>query len=361
VEKVGLASEFKMASFWRGKRVFLTGHTGFKGSWLSLWLQSLGAEVHGFSLPPTTQPALFVEAQVDVEMHNTFGDIRDFGQFSKSVKSFQPEIVIHMAAQAIVRTSYTDPVETISTNVLGTAHLLEALRYCDSVKAVVNVTTDKCYENNEWVWGYRESEPMGGHDPYSASKGCSELITAAYRRSFLKEAGIHVATARAGNVIGGGDWAEDRLIPDLLRAFEKGVTPVIRNPHSIRPWQHVLEPLSGYLLLAQRLYQEGAGYAEGWNFGPTDEDAKTVESIVNVMAESWGDGANWALDGSDQPHEAQHLKLDISKARTRLGWRPSWSLQTALEKIVDWHRAWINGESVKTYCLKQIAEYKNSQ
>jgi CDP-glucose 4,6-dehydratase len=349
------------SNFWKGKRVLLTGHTGFKGSWLSLWLQSLGAEVHGFSLPPTTQPALFVEAQVDVEMHNTFGDIRDFGQFSKSVKSFQPEVVIHMAAQAIVRTSYTDPVETISTNVLGTAHLLEALRYCDSVKAVVNVTTDKCYENNEWVWGYRESEPMGGHDPYSASKGCSELITAAYRRSFLKEAGIHTATARAGNVIGGGDWAEDRLIPDLLRAFEKGVTPVIRNPHSIRPWQHVLEPLSGYLLLAQRLYQEGAGYAEGWNFGPVDEDAKTVESIVNVMAESWGDGANWILGGNYQPHEAQHLKLDISKARTRLGWRPSWSLQTALEKIVDWHRAWINGESVKAYCLKQIAEYKNSQ
>ncbi|XXK23438.1 CDP-glucose 4,6-dehydratase [Arenicellales bacterium nBUS_48] len=349
-----------MASFWRGKRVFLTGHTGFKGSWLSLWLQSLGAEVHGFSLPPATQPALFVEAQVDVEMHNTFGDIRDFDQFSKSVKSFQPEIVIHMAAQATVRTSYIDPVETISTNVLGTTHLLEAIRYCGSVKAVVNVTTDKCYENNEWVWGYRESEPMGGHDPYSASKGCSELVTAAYRRSFLKEAGIHTATARAGNVIGGGDWAEDRLIPDLLRAFEKGVTPVIRNPHSIRPWQHVLEPLSGYLLLAQRLYQEGEGYAEGWNFGPADEDAKTVESIANVMAESWGDGADWILDGNDQPHEAQHLKLDISKARMRLGWRPSWSLRTTLGKIVDWHRAWINGGSGKTYCLKQIAEHQNS-
>ena len=358
LEKMGLAESSNRGALWKGKRVFVTGHTGFKGSWLCLWLQALGAKVHGFGLEPATQPSLFVVAQVEDGMESTIGDIRNFEKLSSAMKAFRPEIVIHMAAQAVVRVSYIEPLETIAVNVLGTAHVLEATRACDSVKAVVNVTTDKCYENNEWPWGYRETEPMGGHDPYSASKGCSELITAAYRRSFLADAGIPVATARAGNVIGGGDWAKDRLIPDVLRAFEKSQVPVIRNPKAVRPWQHVLEPLSGYLMLAQRLYQDGAQYAEGWNFGPVDEDAKSVEFIASCLAKGWGNNATWTCDKGDELHEAQYLKLDISKARTKLNWQPTWPLEIALEKIMDWHQAWLAKQDMQAYCRHQIADFE---
>jgi CDP-glucose 4,6-dehydratase len=282
-------------SFWRGKRVFLTGHTGFKGSWLALWLKSLGAEVTGFALPPPTQPNLFEEAEVEDGLNSIIGDIRDFGTLQKSVHLASPEIVFHMAAQPLVRISYKYPIETYATNVMGTVHLLEAVRHTDSVKAIVNITTDKCYDNREWVWGYRENEPMGGFDPYSNSKGCAELASSAYRSSFFSKEnysqhGVALATVRAGNVIGGGDWALDRLIPDILAAFEQGEDVLIRNPHAIRPWQHVLEPLRGYLMLVERLIEDGPEYAEGWNFGPNDEDVQTVEQIVRRMAELWGGG-----------------------------------------------------------------------
>lgn len=347
-------------SFWRGKRVFLTGHTGFKGGWLSLWLQKLGAELQGFALPPDGEHALFTEARVAQGMTSTFGDIRDLSVLQSALVAFQPEIVIHMAAQPLVRLSYAQPVETYATNVMGTVHLLEAARHAPSVRAVVNVTTDKCYENHEWVWGYREDEPMGGHDPYSNSKGCSELVSSAYRRSFFAQGGLALATARAGNVIGGGDWAVDRLLPDLLRAFEKSAPVVIRNPRSIRPWQHVLEPLSGYLVLAQRLWYEGSAFAEGWNFGPCDEDARPVQWIVEQLVEYWGEGASWQLDDSEHPHEANFLKLDISKARARLGWQPRWRLAEALQHIVTWHRAWLAGDDVRALCLCQIDQYSDT-
>ena len=348
-------------AFWRGKRVFLTGHTGFKGSWLSLWLQSMGAQVKGFSLRPPTNPALFVEAHVADRMESEIGDIRDRAALAASVQNFAPEIVLHLAAQPLVRQSYADPIETLETNILGTAHLIEAVRQTGSVKAVVNVTTDKCYENREWVWGYRENEAMGGHDPYSASKGCAELVSSAYRRSFLNDAGIAIATARAGNVIGGGDWAADRLIPDILRAFENKRPAVIRNPHATRPWQHVLEPLSGYLVLSEYLYKEGADWAEGWNFGPNDQDAKPVSWIVDTMISAWGAGASWEKDQAWSPHEATFLKLDISKARNRLHWAPRWHLSAALDQIVTWHRAWRAGDDMRALCLSQIDNYLASQ
>ena len=347
--------------FWRGKRVFLTGHTGFKGSWLSLWLQSLGANVHGLALEPPTTPNLFTEARVGDGMVSTIGDIRDYETVHSGMTVFQPEIVIHMAAQPLVRLSYSEPVATYATNVMGTVHVLEAARNTASVRAIVNVTTDKCYENKEWVWGYREDEPMGGYDPYSNSKGCSELVTSAYRRSFFQKNGIALASARAGNVIGGGDWALDRLIPDILSAFEKSQPVVIRNPHSTRPWQHVLEPLSGYLALAEHLYREsGLDYAEGWNFGPHEEDARPVQWIVEHLVNSWGNGASWQLDGGEHPHEANYLKLDISKAKARLGWTPSWPLGTALEKITTWHHAWLNKQDMQQFCQTQIAEFTHS-
>jgi CDP-glucose 4,6-dehydratase len=271
--------------------------------------------------------------------------------------AFRPEIVLHLAAQPLVRLSYAEPVATYATNVMGTVHVLEAARAAKSVRAIVNVTTDKCYENREWVWGYREDEPMGGHDPYSSSKGCSELVSSAYRRSFLRPGGIALATARAGNVIGGGDWAADRLLPDILRAFEREQPVVIRNPHATRPWQHVLEPLSGYLLLAQRLVEQGQGFAEAWNFGPLDDDARPVRWIVEQLAQDWGRGARWQLDGGEHPHEAGYLKLDISKARQRLGWQPRWTLDEALQRITTWHQAWLAHEDVRALCLQQIAEH----
>lgn len=344
--------------FWRGKRVLLTGHTGFKGSWLSLWLQSLGAELRGLSLTPPTEPALFDVARVAEGMEHRIADIRDFAAVQAQMNEFRPEIVIHMAAQPLVRLSYDEPIATYATNVMGTVHVLEAARKAGSVKAIVNITTDKCYENREWVWGYREDEPMGGHDPYSNSKGCAELVSSAYRRSFLKDAGIAMATARAGNVIGGGDWALDRLVPDVLRALQKREPVLIRNPHAIRPWQHVLEPLSGYLLLAERLYTEGQTHAEGWNFGPRDEDARPVQWIVERLCASWGEGASWTLQPGQHPHEANFLKLDISKAGQRLQWAPRWSLETALTRITEWHQAWLEGHDMRALCLQQINQYR---
>jgi len=343
--------------FWRGKRVLLTGHTGFKGSWLSLWLQSMGAELKGLALEPPTTPSLFLEAKVAQGMASQIGDIRDYDTVLKAVADFKPEIVTHMAAQPLVRYSYKNPIETYATNVMGTVHLLEAIRQTGTAKVVVNVTTDKCYENKEWVWGYREDEPMGGFDPYSSSKGCSELVTSAYRRSYFAETGIALASARAGNVIGGGDWAEDRLVPDILRAFENKQPVVIRNPNSTRPWQHVLEPLSGYLALAEKLWHEPKAYAEGWNFGPRDEDAKPVGWLVKRMASKWGDGATWRIDSGDHPHEAHYLKLDISKAKQRLLWAPRWGLDTALDRIVEWHQSWLAKEDVRLLCLDQIKQF----
>lgn len=346
--------------FWRGKRVLLTGHTGFKGSWLSLWLQAMGATLRGLALAPPTEPALFDVARVAEGMEHHMADIRDFAAVRAQVDGFQPEIVIHMAAQPLVRLSYSQPIETYATNVMGTVHVLEAARKAGSVKAIVNITTDKCYENREWVWGYREDEPMGGHDPYSNSKGCAELVSSAYRKSFLKDAGIAMATARAGNVIGGGDWALDRLIPDILRALQNKEPVLIRNPHAIRPWQHVLEPLSGYLLLAERLYTNGQADAEGWNFGPRDEDARPVQWIVEQLCKDWGSGASWTLQPGHHPHEASFLKLDISKARQRLQWTPRWSLETALTRITEWHHAWLSDQDMRAVCLKQITQYQEN-
>lgn len=310
------------AAFWHGKRVFLTGHTGFKGGWLSLWLQQLGADVTGYALDAPTSPSLFEAASVARGMRSIIGDVRDGDAVKRAMAVARPDIVIHMAAQPLVRYSYVNPVETYSTNVMGVVNLLEAVRATPGVRAVVNVTSDKCYENREWPWGYRENEAMGGYDPYSNSKGCAELVTAGYRSSFFHadkypEHGVALGSGRAGNVIGGGDWALDRLIPDMLRAIGAGEPVMIRNPHAIRPWQHVLEPLSGYLTLAEKLYTEGPVHAEGWNFGPYDTDAKPVEWIVERMTQEWGAGASWTLDGQDHPHEATYLKLDCSKARGR--------------------------------------------
>ena len=351
------------AAFWHGKRVLLTGHTGFKGSWLSLWLQSMGAKVIGYALAPPTKPSLFEVANVSSGMTSIIGDIRDLAHLQTVFTEHQPEIVIHMAAQPLVRYSYHEPVETYSTNVMGTVNLLEAIRQTKSVKAVVNVTTDKCYENREWAWGYRENDAMGGFDPYSSSKGCAELVTAAYRNSYFHpekyhEHGVAIATGRAGNVIGGGDWAEDRLIPDTMRAIVSGHPVSIRNPHSIRPWQHVLEPLSGYLLLAQRLFEEGPAFAEAWNFGPNDDDAKPVDWILDKLTNTWGEGASWKLDGGDHPHEAHYLKLDCSKAKSQLQWQPKWSLATAIEEICVWHKAHTAGADMQAMCLHQIKQYE---
>jgi len=353
-------------NFWSGKKVFLTGHTGFKGSWLCLWLHQLGAEVHGYALQPPTTPSLFELAQVADLLHShKIADVRDGATLAAAMQRAQPEIVIHMAAQPLVRDSYKIPVETYAINVMGTVNLLEAVRLCPSVKAVVNVTTDKCYENKEWAWGYRENEPMGGYDPYSNSKACSELITAAYRSSFFNAKdytihGVALATARAGNVIGGGDWASDRLIPDCISALLQGETILIRNPHAIRPWQHVLEPLSGYLTLAQNLYENGIKYAAAWNFGPSDDDARPVDWIVQKMCEKWGSGAVYKIDDGEHPHEAHYLKLDCSKARAELGWQPRWRLATALDSIIEWTRAYREKQEMREVCLKQIDSYIRS-
>ena len=350
-------------NFWSGKRVFVTGHTGFKGSWLSLWLQELGADVTGFALPPPTNPALFELADIKKGMTSHIGDIRDLASLQSAILSARPEIIIHMAAQPLVRESYSNPIETYSTNVMGVVNLFEAVRSATDVRAVLNVTTDKCYENREWVWGYRESEPMGGYDPYSSSKGCSELVTAAYRSSYFNpqeysQHGLGIATARAGNVIGGGDWAKDRLIPDIVNTFSERQPVVIRNPHAIRPWQHVLEPLRGYLILAERLYENGLKFSEAWNFGPNDEDAKPVSWVAERMANLWGEGASWRVDNKAHPHEAKFLKLDISKARNILGWQPVLNLELALEYVVDWARAASAGNDPRRKSIEQIQAYQ---
>jgi len=349
--------------FWRGKRVLLTGHTGFKGSWLSLWLQSMGAQVTGYALVPPTNPCLFEIAEVAQGMTSIIGDIRDLAKLQAVFTEYQPEIVIHMAAQPLVRYSYQNPVETYSTNVMGTVLLLEAVRNTPGVKAVVNITTDKCYQNREWVWGYRENEPMGGFDPYSNSKGCAELVSAAYRSSFFNadtyaQHGVATATVRAGNVIGGGDWAQDRLIPDILSAFEQGRKVDIRNPHAIRPWQHVMEPLRGYLTLAEQLFEHGPSFGEGWNFGPNDEDAKPVGWIVVQMAALWGTDAQWQVDAGEHPHEAHYLKLDISKARSRLDWHPALCLKDALALIIDWSKQHQAGANMRQLTLAQLQAYQ---
>lgn len=353
-------------AFWSGKKVFVTGHTGFKGSWLSLWLQQLGAEVTGYALQPPTIPSLFEAAQVARGMNSLTGDIRDGDALAAALRAVAPDIVIHMAAQALVRYSYVNPVETYATNVMGTVHLLEAVRQAGSVRAIVNVTSDKCYENREWVWGYRENEAMGGYDPYSSSKGCAELVAAAYRNSFFNpqdyaKHGVALASARAGNVIGGGDWADDRLIPDIMRAIVQGRPVNIRSPHAIRPWQHVLEPLSGYLMLAQNLYEEGVNYAEGWNFGPDDADAKPVQWIADNLTTAWGEGASWVRDGGNHPHEAHYLKLDCSKAKARLGWAPRWRLEQTLSKIVEWHKAFGEKQNMREITLAQISQYQTGE
>lgn len=344
--------------FWRGRRVLLSGHTGFKGAWLTLWLTRLGAEVHGLSLAPKTDRDLWSAADLGKIGQTRIGDIRDPAVVQAAFDAARPQVVIHMAAQAIVQASYDDPVGTFSTNVMGTIHVLEAARRSGGVEAFVNVTSDKAYENREQLWAYREDEPMGGSDPYSASKGCAELVTTAWRRSFLKDGGPYPASARAGNVIGGGDWAEDRLVPDCARAFAAGAPVLIRNPLATRPWQHVLEPLSGYLVLAQALVEQGGAVAEGWNFGPAEADAWPVSKVADRLVKLWGGQARWERDPAGWPHEAMLLRVDAAKARARLGWRPRLSVEQALQWSADWYQAEARGEDVAAKTLAQIEAYE---
>jgi CDP-glucose 4,6-dehydratase len=342
--------------FWRDRRVFLTGHTGFKGAWLTLWLHTMGAEVTGFSLgTPPTKPSLYELARVEEDVAESVqGDVRDFPALVRAIERTRPEVVVHMAAQSLVRRSYAQPRETYEVNVMGTVNLLDAVRASGSEPLVVVVTSDKCYENREWEWGYREHEPMGGHDPYSSSKGAAELVTAAYRRSFFASPdGPRVASARAGNVIGGGDWGEDRLLPDVMRAALAGEAVRVRNPNSIRPWQHVLNPLSGYLTLAQALW-ESPEHATAWNFGPPEQDARPVGWIVQRAGELWPGGVRSTLDDGPHPHEARYLKLDSSRARQRLGWAPVIGLDEAIEQTVRWYLALEAGEDMREVTLEQI-------
>ncbi|MCX6993111.1 MAG: CDP-glucose 4,6-dehydratase [Kiritimatiellaeota bacterium] len=362
-----------LSGFYRGKRVLVTGHTGFKGAWLSLWLHMLGARVTGYALAPPTDPNLSDLCGIDKLVTSVIADIRDPASLARALQSATPEIIIHMAAQPLVRESYKNPVETYAINVMGTVNLLDAVRACKGVKAVVNVTTDKCYENRERLTGYRENESLGGYDPYSSSKACSEIVTAAYRTSFFNPEefdchGVALATARAGNVIGGGDWAIDRLVPDCFRALLKGEKIVIRNPLAVRPWQHVLEPLSGYLRLAQKLVEQGPRFASAWNFGPNDDDARPVQWIVDKLCALWGNAPAFAVDQNEpretrgkHPHEAHYLKLDCSKARTELGWQPKWNLEKALRETVEWTKAYQANKDVRAVCLRQIKEYSEEK
>ena len=349
-------------TFWKGRKVFITGNTGFKGSWISLWLGQLGAKVTGYALEAPTNPSIFQITEVDKALVDSIhGDMRDAAALTSAMREAEPEVVIHMAAQSLVRDSYTDPVGTYSTNVMGTVNLLEAVRKTPSVNAVLNITSDKCYENKEWIWGYRENEAMGGYDPYSSSKGCAELVTSAYRRSFLQDAGIALATARAGNVIGGGDWAKDRIVPDAISAFIENRPLIIRNPMATRPWQHVLEPLSGYLTLCQQLINHPEEYAEGWNFGPNDEDVQPVSSLADTMVKLWGDNAQWQLDDGAHPHEARYLKLDCTRAKTQLKWKPIWGLDHALDETVRWYKSWHNQDDMYGLTVRQIESYQQEQ
>lgn len=352
---------------WKGRRVFLTGHTGFKGSWLSLWLQKRGATVRGFALEPTASPNLFQAAGVAEGMESCIGDIRDLAHLQRELVAFRPEFVIHMAAQSLVRLSYSQPIETYAVNVMGTAHVLEAVRALDSVRSIVIVTTDKCYENREWVWPYRENDALGGYDPYSSSKAAAELVTSSYRSSFFAPQqhashGVAIASVRAGNVIGGGDWAPDRLIPDVVRSFAASRPVLIRNPRAVRPWQHVLEPLRGYLLLAEALYDKGPLFGSGWNFGPRDLDALPVSRIVERMAALWRDlgkpVAQWELDEESPVHEAGLLRLDWSKAEKELHWRPQFTIDEALSFTVSWYAAWSGESNMRDFTLGQIAQYE---
>jgi len=345
-------------SFWRGKRVFLTGHTGFKGGWLSLWLSEMGAHVHGYSLTPSSDPSFYVATSVSDRLAaSTIADIRDADVLNKALLAAAPDIVLHLAAQPLVRYSYASPVETYAVNVMGTVNLFEAVRQVPSVKAVLNVTTDKCYENRERNEPYSEDEALGGYDPYSSSKACSELVTSAYRRSFFETRGVALGSARAGNVIGGGDWSTDRVVPDFLRAIDAGETLAIRYPKAIRPWQHVLEPLSGYLQLAEKLYAENGAFAEAWNFGPEDVDTRSVEWLADRLCTYMPD-AHWRHEEAPQLHEAGTLKLDSNKAKRRLNWRPRWTLDQALSRTVDWHLAWSKGADMQAFSLEQISAYE---
>jgi CDP-glucose 4,6-dehydratase len=350
-------------SFWSGKRVFITGHTGFKGGWLSLWLTLKGAAVIGYALQPPTASNFFESCDLESHIRSIDGDVRDFDRLASALKQHQPEIVIHMAAQALVRPSYANPVETYATNVMGTAHLLEAVRHCAGIKTVLIITSDKCYENREWDWGYREIDPMGGHDPYACSKGCAELITSSFRRSFFPierydEHGVSIASARAGNVIGGGDWALDRLVPDIWKATAAGDQVKIRYPHTIRPWQHVLDPLHGYICLMEKMHKDGGQYAEGWNFGPDDANCKPVLSILSEFKNILGDRFNWEHDGGSHPHEAKFLKLDCSKARRRLAWKSKLDLATTIAWTIEWYDGFQRGEDMKRLSENQIKHYE---
>ncbi len=348
---------------WRGRRVLLTGHTGFKGSWTALWLARAGAQVHGFSLAPPSSPSLFELGRVGEVADALGGDVRDLAAVTAAVRRARPEVVIHMAAQSLVRESYATPADTFATNVMGTVNVLEAVRQVGGVRAVVVVTSDKCYENREQIWGYRETDAMGGYDPYSSSKGCAELVVSAYRRSFFppeahERHGVAVGSVRAGNVIGGGDWASDRLVPDAMRAFTAGKRVVLRNPRATRPWQHVLEPIDGYLGLAEKLMEAGPRYASGWNFGPREEDARPVGEVVDTLARVWGRGAGWDLESGQQPHEAHSLRLDCSRARVELGWRGKLDLDTALAWVVEWYDGHARGEDARTLTERDIARYE---
>ena len=352
-----MADHLPDPEFWRGRSVFLTGHTGFKGGWLAHWLGRLGARVHGYSLEPPTSPSFYEEADLEKRLTSSIvGDIRDLGKLLGEMSAVAPEVVFHLAAQPLVRQSYLSPVETFETNLMGTVNVLESIRQIDSVKAVVLITTDKCYENREWLWPYRENDRLGGRDPYSASKACAELAVSAYRDSFLSESGIMVASARAGNVIGGGDWAEDRLVPDFLRTIDAGQVLNIRSPNATRPWQHVLEPLAGYIMLAERLFQQGDVFCGGWNFGPSEEDARPVSWVVESMCKK-RPGTMWQVESENQPHEAGQLRLDSTKARSILGWLPRWDLDVALQMTLDWHEAWKAGQELSAVTDDQISKY----
>jgi CDP-glucose 4,6-dehydratase len=346
--------------FWSDRSVFITGHTGFKGGWLSFWLSQMGARVHGYSLESPTTPNFFSICNLEKNLESsTIGNILDFHDLHSALDQRSPEVVFHLAAQPLVKKSYSSPLSTLETNVIGTANIMEACRSVPSIKAIVNITTDKCYENKEWTWPYRENDRLGGHDPYSASKACAEIAAASYRDSFLADANIHLASVRAGNVIGGGDWAADRLIPDFLRALDIGEILTIRSPNAVRPWQHVLEPLSGYLMLAEKLFIEGNAFAEAWNFGPNDDDAKSVGWIVNQLCDRTP-GAKWQTENVQHPHEAGLLKLDSSKAKTRLGWNPRWNLDMALNKTIEWHHAWRKGDDMAAFTSAQLQAYTNT-